>query len=164
MAVGINETIEKTARHKNHTVFFGFMSENTPGLEMPQLIIGLYKSTNRAPTSKELIKRYYGEDVSSADFLIFSDRFSGLGPLPPLVSGPKTQMYYLPVPGFMGFNTITYRKIIYDRLFIQPRQSVSEYSDDQLKNIEALDKFYQAQKDTIIGTGKTIGEFVVADI
>ena len=164
MAAGIKETIEETARYKNHTVFFGFMSENTPGLEMPQLIIDLYKSINRAPTSKELIKRYYGEDVPSADFLIFSDRFSGLGPLPPLVSGPKTQMYYLPAPGFLAFNSITYRKILHDLLFILPLYSPGEYTDKCIADIETLENFYEHHKNTIIGTGKNIGEFVVADI
>jgi hypothetical protein len=159
---GINQMVERTALYDNHTLFFGFMSENTPGMEMPQLIIDFYKNNNRAPIFREMVEIYYGESIPSADFLVFSDKLS-IRALPPLISTQHTQMYYLPVPGFLGLNTITFRKVLYDLLFYHPQDSIPEYTDNHLKNIESLDRFYQQHKNTIIGIKKNIGKFMDID-
>ena len=86
MEVGVRKTVEKTASHYNHVLYFGFMSENTPGLEMPQHIINFYKSEKRPPTPQEMIEMYYGEIITPADFILFSNKFSGQGALPPFIS------------------------------------------------------------------------------
>jgi hypothetical protein len=164
MAEGIKQTIKKTAKHDKHTVFFGFMSENTPGLEMPQLIIDFYKSNKRTPTPGEMIDIYYGEPVSSADFLILSDKLAGHGALPPFISIQNTRMYYLLVPGFLSLNSFTFRKILYDLLILRPLHSLPEYKENSLNNIESLEKFYQRYKSTVIGTGDQLGQFWVPDI
>lgn len=164
MIKGIQETIEKTANHNKHTLFFGFMSENTPDMGIPQLIINFYKSNNRPPTPGEMIEIYYGEPVPPADFFIFSDKISAQGTLPPFLANRKAKMYYLPVPGFLAFDALVYRKILYDLLFLQPWESIAEYSDDELDSIETLNRFYQSHKNTIIGTVKKIGKHRVPDI
>jgi hypothetical protein len=160
---GINQMVEKTASHDKHTLFFGFMSENIPGMEMPQLIIDFYKSNNRAPTLREMVEIYYGESIPSADFIVFSDKLSTRA-LPPLISSQHTQIYYLPVPGFLGLNTTTFRKVLYDLLFLHPQDSIPEYNDNHLESIETLDKFYQQHKNTIIGIKKNPGNFMQMDL
>jgi hypothetical protein len=162
-AKGIHQTIQKTASHDKHTLFFGFMSENTPGLEMPKYIIDFYKSHNRPPTSGEMLEIYYGETISPADFIIFSEKLSNRA-LPPFISNQRAIMYFLPIPGFLGLNALNYRRILYDLLYIQHQDSIPEYSDDDYNNIEPLNKFYQQHKNTIIGTGKRIGKFLIPDI
>lgn len=160
---GINQMVERTALHDKHTLFFGFMSENTPGMEVPQLIIDFYKNNNRAPILQEMVEIYYRESIPPADFLLFSDKISTRA-LPPLISSQHTQMYYLPVPGFLGLNTTTFRKVLYDLLFFHPQDSIPEYTDNHLKNIENLDRFYQQHKNTIIGIKKNIGKFMDIDL
>lgn len=160
---GINQMVEKTAPHDKHILFFGFMSENTPGMEMPQLIIDFYKNNNRTPIPREMVEIYYGESIPPTDFLLLSDKLSTRA-LPPLISTQHTQIYYLPVPGFLGLNTTTFRKVLYDLLFFHPQDSIPEYTDNHLKNIESLDKFYQQHKNTVIGIKKNIGKFIDKDI
>jgi hypothetical protein len=164
MAEGVRQMIEKTASHKKHTLFFGFMSRNTVGIEMPEQIIDFYKSHNRIPSHQEMIETYYGESVPEADFLIFSHKFSSPGVLPPLIVTPKTRMFYFPVPGFLAFNAIAYRKIIYDLNFIQLSQSHTAYTEEDLNYIESLERYYKQHKNKIIGTRKKIGKFLVPDI
>jgi len=164
MGEGIMRAVEKTASHDKHTLFFGFMSENTPGLEMPQLIIDFYKSTNREPSPQEMIEIYYGEPVAPADFFIMSGKLSDHGALPPLISTLKARMYYFLVPGFLGLNITNYRRILYDLIFGQPLHSPPEYNVQQLNGIETLDKFYRQYRDTIIGIGKQVGDFWVLNI
>lgn len=164
MVEGIRKRIEQTASQDKHILFFGFMAENTPGLEMPQLIIDFYKSVNRAPSPREMIEIYYGEPVAPADFFIMSGKLSDLGALPPLISSQKARMYYFLVPGFWGLNITNYRRILYDLMFGQPLHSPPEYNAQHPSNIETLDQFYQQHRNSIIGIGKRVGEFWVLNI
>ncbi len=163
MAEGIQQMIKKTASHDKHTIFFGFMSENTPGLEMPQKIIQFFRANNRPPIPEEMIESYYGEYISSADFIIFSDKLS-LRALPPLISTQNASMYYFPVPGFLGLNELNYRKILYDLLFIQPHKSIPAYPGNDSNYIKSLCSFYEFHQDIIIGTVKKRGNFLVPDL
>jgi hypothetical protein len=163
MAEGIQQMIKKTASHDKHTIFFGFMSENTPGLEMPQRIINFFKSKNRTPTPEEMIEIYYGEHVPPADFFILSGRFS-FRALPPLISTQDAGIYYFPVPGFLGLNTSNYSKILYDLLFVQPTHMPAEYSLGEIEIIASLKDFFESHQNKIIGTSKKIGEFLVTSL
>lgn len=162
MAESVRKAIDKTASYNEHTLFFGFMADNTPGMEMPQHIIDFYKSNKRPPTQQEMVNIYYGENVLPADFIIFSEKFS-LRALPPLISSQNAKMYYFPVPGFLGLNTFNYRKILYDLLFLQPKESIAGYSENSLKDAGALEEFYQRHTSTIIGVGMRIGEFWIPE-
>lgn len=164
MEEGIRNVVEKTASHNNHILYFGFMSENTPGLEMPLPIINFYKSEKRPPTPQEMIKMYYGEIITQADFIIFSNKFSGHGALPPFISTQKAKMYFFPVPGFAALNNVIYRRILYDLLFTHSIHSPTEYSNDDLAGVESLSMFYHQHKNVIIGTDRPIGKFWVPDI
>lgn len=161
MVEGIRKMIEQTASQDKHILFFGFMAENTPGLEMPQIIIDFYKSTNRAPSPQEMIKIYYGEPVAPADFIITSEKLSGGGALPPLIAAQKAKTYLFPVPGFLAFNNENYKKILYDLLFFHPYESVPEYREINTQNIEELNNFYHRYKSVIIGTSERVGNFWV---
>jgi hypothetical protein len=161
---GINRLVEKTASNNRHTLFFGFVSDHTPGLEMPQNIIKFYQNHHRTPTHREILEVYYGEAVSPADFIILSSKLSGHGAFPPFISTRQARMYYFPVPGFLGLSKMNYRRIIYDLLFLQTLYPIPEYTTEYLENIEELNQFYQENKDKIFGTNKKIGKFNVLDI
>lgn len=161
MAEGVRGLVEKTSNHKRHTLFFGFMSENTPGLEMPQMIIDFFKLNGRAPNPEEMMKLYYGETIAPADFLILSEKLSVQGPMPPFIATQKAKIYYFPVPGFLGLTIDNFRKILYDLLYVQPSSSIPEYTENEIQCIDILDKFYQQKKDTIIGTVERIERLLV---
>jgi len=160
---GINGLVEKTAPHNRHTLFFGFVSDHTPGLEMPQHIIEFYQAHHRPPTQREMLEIFYGEVVPDADFIILSGKLSGHGAFPPFISTRRARMYYFPVPGFLGLSKMNYRRIVYDLLFMQTLHPIPEYTPEYLENIEELDQFYQENKDKIFGTNKKIGKFNVLD-
>lgn len=164
MAEGIKQTIEQTASHANHTVFFGFMSENTPGLEMPQQIINFYKTYGTTPSPGEMVKMYYGEPISPADFIIFSNKLSGHQVLPPFITTCKANAYFFPVPGFWGLTEKTFRLILYDMLFVQTGAAPAEYQEDVLYYIPELKRFYKEHQDNVIGTMKQIGQFCVSNL
>jgi hypothetical protein len=164
MIDGINRLVEKTASQDKHALFLGFLSDHTPGLEMPQHIIKFYQTHHRTPTQQEMLQIYYGEVVPDADFIILSGKLSGHGAFPPFISTRQARMYYFPVPGFLGLSNISYRRIIYDLLFLQALYPIPEYTPGYLENIEELNQFYQENKDKIFGTNKKIGKFNVLDI
>ena len=164
MVDGINRLVEKTESHNRHTLFFGFLSDHTPGLEMPQHIIKFYQAHHRPPTQQEMLEIYYGEVVPDADFIILSGKLSGHGAFPPFISTRQARMYYFQVPGFLGLSNMSYRRIIYDLLFFQTPSPIPEYTPEYLENIEELNQFYQENKDKIFGTNKKIGKFDVLDI
>jgi len=159
MAEGIRQAEEKTAGHDKHTVFFGFMSDNTPGMEMPQQIIDFYKQHNRAPSLDEMITSYYGEKIPEADFYIFSDKIS-IRALPPLVPSKNTQAYLFPAPGFLGLNMNNFRRIIHDLLYFQNANSYPEYEENNLKEIDELNNYYRLQSKNIIGLRTKTGGFL----
>jgi len=162
MAEGIRQAEEKTAGHDKHTVFFGFMSDNTPCMEIPQLIIDIYKLEGRTPDSVEIAQRYYQETFSQADFIIFSEKLS-FRALPPLIVNNNTQIFYLPVPGFLGLNKLTFRKILYNLSILNSSKTVPEYTHNHLNNIDSLNLFFQQHKNTVIGIRKSIGDVLEND-
>jgi hypothetical protein len=164
MIDGINRLVEKTASQDKHGLFLGFLSDHTPGLEMPQHIIKFYQTHHRTPTQQEMLQIYYGEVVPDADFIILSGKLSGHGAFPPFISTRQARMYFSPVPGFLGLSKMNYRRIIYDLLFMQTLNPIPEYTPGYLENIEELNQFYQENKDKIFGTNKKIGKFNVLDI
>lgn len=161
MISGVKSAIERTSSNKEHTVFFGFMSENTPGLELPQMIVNFHKTHNKSPSPVELIESYYGESLPPADFYIMSGKISHRGSLPPFVTTPETKMYYFPVPGFMGLTIKNLKKIIHDLLFVQTQHPPAEYSAREMDSIDMLNTFFKDHKNTIIGTSAKVGEFWV---
>ncbi len=123
MEAGIRDCVVKTAGNGERAVFFGFMAETSLEGSIPGRLVNLYKEKGRTPSHEEIIEDYYGQAVTNADFVIFSNKLS-LGALPPLISTAGTKPYYFPVPGFLAFDSKSYREILFDLLFEQPRESI----------------------------------------
>lgn len=164
MVSGIDEATKKTAKHKSHTLFIGFVSNNTIDAKIAQHIIDFYKSTHRVPDYREMVEAYYGEFAEPVDFFISSTKIAGIHGFPPLLSSKRTRMYYFAAPFFMSFNACTLREILYDLLFLQSDESISEYDYNDIEYIDTLAEFYQNRKDKIIGIGKKIGRFWITEI
>lgn len=157
---GVQQASLKTADHTGPSVCFGFMSDNTPGFEMPERIIHFYRQHGRAPAREEIIREYYGTNLPDADFIIFSGKLSGHGALPPFIATQKAKAYYFPVPGFLGLTRAAYLKILYDLLY-QRNIMCSSVPDDILdhdKIIQWCAGFYDSHKNRIIGIDDAPGE------
>lgn len=154
----------QTSHHKTHTLFYGFLSNNTGGMESINLAVEFYKLHQRKPTYPEMKEMYYGENLPEADFFIMSTKIAGAGALPPFVSTKKTQMYFLPAPGVVGLTGETFREILYDLLFCRTDETIKKYSVHDLKGIEVLKKFYFSDESIVLGPGKRVGKFWVPGI
>lgn len=163
MAEGIKKRIEETSGNDKHTIFFGFMSDNTPGMEMPAQIIDFYREHKRVPTHDDMIQMYYGEPLPPVDIVILSEKINSQRAFPPLLSLANARVYYLPVPGFLGFSEVTYRKILNDFLN-NPGSAPAEYPGGCLEDVHHLEQFYREHKDTVIGLRKKKGNFLVPDL
>jgi hypothetical protein len=151
MEKGILETVAKTAHHQEHTLFLGFMSDNTPGMELPGKIIKFYKTHGRIPTHEEMVTSYYGELVPQVDLLILSNKLSSQGAFPPLIANWDASVYYLPVPGFESLSEFTLREIIYDFFYVQNVESIDQYNELNLKNCDQINDFYRQNKNVVVG-------------
>lgn len=150
MKEGVRQLVEKTAHHDRHTLLFGFLSDNTPGFEMPQQIVDFFQAHSRVPDLSEMQTLYYGEPIPPADFIILSHKLS-LRPLPPLISLHQPRIYFFPAPGFFSLTAHNYRGILYDILYTGDEE-VEE--DSPLRVIEGIDTpghWLSPNRDEIIG-------------
>jgi len=150
MKEGVRQLVEKTAHHNRHTLLFGFLSDNTPGFEMPQQIIDFSQVHHRAPNQEEMLTLYYGEPIPPADFIILSHKLS-LRPLPPLISLHTPRIYFFPAPGFLSLTVQNYRRLLYDIIFRDSPLAPIDSPQAEQTSLDNLDKFYFSHKDTIIG-------------
>ncbi|MFC2146643.1 hypothetical protein ACFLRT_04700 [Acidobacteriota bacterium] len=160
----IEEIKTQTSHHKTHTLFYGFLSNNTGGMESINLAVEFYQLHRRKPTYPEMKEMYYGENLPGADFFIMSTKIAGAGALPPFISTKKTEMYFLQAPGVIGLTRQAYRDILYDLLYCRPDGTIKKYSVHDLKDIEVLKKYYFSDESIVLGPGKRVGKFWVPGI
>jgi hypothetical protein len=160
----IEEIKTQTSHHKTHTLFYGFLSNNTGGMESINLAVEFYKLHRRKPTYPEMKEMYYGENLPGADFFIMSTKIAGAGALPPFISSKKTEMYFLQAPGVIGLTWQAYRDILYDLLYCRPDGTIKKYGADDLKDIEVLKRYYFSDESIVLGPGKQVGKFWVPGI
>lgn len=158
----IQHAVQATAAHRSHTLYYGFFS--VPWLVSdPRMLkrVNDYTALHGIePDRDQLIKLYYGEAVTPADFFINSTRIAGLGALPPLICGKETKIYTLTAPAIYALGRETFREILYDLLFSRQPPQEGEQGDDA---IDALNEFYTAKRATVSGTGKRIGGYWVME-
>ncbi|MBD3287705.1 hypothetical protein GF337_02775 [candidate division KSB1 bacterium] len=159
----IRKAVEKTAENDSHTLYYGIDSPQQECTEIIDLIIQFYALHQRKPTPRELIRSFYGDDVPPADFFIMSTKISGFGAAPPFIIDRRTQMYFLPGPGVKSLSDTTFRKILYDLLFLRPPKNNSDYTTLDPSDLKYLKAFYEQNIDRVIGFGKKIGRFWVVD-
>lgn len=158
-----NEVRKKTSNNKSHKLFWGITASSRH--EIPRIIefaIEFYKKYNRKPEDSELLKLYYGDDIEDVDFLIRATELRDSDMQPPIISGVKTQMYFLVAPTLISFTKENYRKIIYDLIFCRTKVLGNrDYYFEDLKDIDtqAISQFYNVNKSSIIGLGGRIGKF-----
>ena len=167
--IQIVKDLEKiTSNNNKHKLFYGLACSNK--YEYPRLMdlaIDFYKNNNRYPTYKEKIEMYYGENVNEVDLFIRPTAIRDSDIQPPLISGNKTQMYFLVAPDNLSFNRDVFRNILYDFLFC--RNSIfgsKTYQNEMIakSDLEEIKDFYLLNKSKVIGLGEKIGPFWIPQI
>lgn len=159
----VEATMQQTAAHQSHTLFFAIGEPPTLGEGMAELSVRFWQENGRLPTLSEQICYYYGEPLPTADFFIMTSKMSGLGALPRFLVNGDTEAYFLPSAGAMGLNAHTWRLILYDMLFarvglhgkhVQEAMSAEDRVD--------LGAIYRDEAQTVIGLGEQVGNIWVA--
>jgi hypothetical protein len=154
----IAATRELTARHRQHTLFYGIGGEPWAGAGLAELGIRFFQDHGRVPDYKEQVEAYYGKFVKPADFFIMSTKLSGAGALPPLICGRETAMYFLLAPGVWALTPEVYKEILYDLLFLRSRDGVESIAGPSAwQQAEALRDYYTSYRAVVIGLGRIIG-------
>jgi len=159
----VEELKQRTVKNKQHHLFYGFISPDKFGMELAGLGIDFFKKYGRYPDYDEQVSLYYGRTVTPAEFFIMSTKFAGLGALPPLICGTETQMYFLLAPGVLALTQDTYRAILYDLIFLRANTANNGYSGFNIEDVKLLRDFFRKHQSTVIGIGKKIGKFWVAE-
>lgn len=152
-----------TKNNKSHNLFWGLTASNK--YEIPRLInmsIKFFKEYHREPKFKEILKLYYGDEIDEVDFLIRAAEIRDSDMQPLIISGIKTQMYFLVAPTFISFTRENYRKILYDLIFYRSEiLGKKNYYFEDLINIDTktINEYYKLNNASIIGLGKRIGKF-----
>jgi hypothetical protein len=155
------EEIEKrTSKNKDHTLFWGYACSSS--LETARLMdecIDFYKKTGRYPTREEKIKLYYGEHVDDVDIFIRPGEIRDSDCQPPLIGG-KAQMYF-PLNPITELRNDFFRRILYDFLYCRMKTfSKKKYVNNDAENgVALLKRYYERNKDVIIGLGQRVGKF-----
>lgn len=161
-----DEIRKTTGKNKKRTFFWGFACSTTMEYErIAKLSIDYFKEFNKYPNRKELIKIYFGRHVDDVDIYIRPGEIRDSDCQPPIISG--LSQFYFPIAPLTEINPNFYRRILYDYLFnriitySKKKYSDSDFIDDKL---DILNKYYEENKDHIIGLGKKIGKIWVPQL
>lgn len=159
----IEATVQKTAVHQTHTLYFAIGESATLGEGVAEMGVRFFQENGRLPTLPEQICYYYGEPLPTADFFIMTSKMSGMGALPRFLVNGDTELYFLPAAGAMGLNTHTWRLILHDMLFARMGLH-GKHVQEALSGAEraALNAIYHDEMQSVIGLGEQIGNIWVA--
>lgn len=164
----VNEIEEITKRNKKHILYHGIACSNR--YEIPRLMdlsIDFFKEHSRYPNLNEKIQLYYTDPVGEVDFLIRATAIRDSDIQPPIISGRKTQMYFLVAPNHISFSKKIYKEILYDLLFCRDaKYGKKKYNNEDIgaSNLEYLKNYYHINKSKVIGLGEKVGPFWIPKI
>lgn len=159
----IRATQERTSGYGSHRLYFAIGESPWLGQDIAEAGILFYQTTGRAPTWREQIHTYYGDDLPPADFFIMSSKLSGMGALPRFLINGDTEIYFLPAAGSLGLNARTFREILYDLVVLRSGLRRGDYvasMDSGLRT--SLRTYYQQAEHAVIGLGQRIDGLWVA--
>jgi len=150
------EIEERTGTNEEHWLCLGIGGEPCIG---DDVLVGTLRYAGcfgSEPSREQLMEFLYGRLFQTADFVIVSSKFGGIGAFPGLICGKGTKIYYLPVPGIIGVNQHTYREILYDILFVQSEAAQQKGYDLTPAARDQLQAWYEDHLDTVIGVGRNL--------
>jgi adenosine tuberculosinyltransferase len=141
-----------TAHHKSYRLFYGvFASDATE--TVAELAIRFFNKTGRLPTRHDLIELYYGSYIDKANIFIGFEKFNVFDY--PLLGWGEESLYFTVAPS-LYMDEAQLRDILYDYIFLRPVQD-PEYTEMPEQDLEAMRRFYAANRNVTFGVGEMRG-------
>lgn len=161
----INNVERMTTGNKDRKMLIG-VGFNTIDEEklISDMAITYYKKTKKNPSLRKLKEIYYGVNLPEIGVFIRTNEIRVSGGFPPLLSGPRTQLYFPVSPGIISMNRKTIKKILYDYLFNRVL-SYGKHAHKPISSRESqeLIRFYENNQEVTLGVGRRIGDVWVSD-
>lgn len=151
---------EISPKSPSKNIFLGVaFSTDTETDIIAEQAINYFKKTGNMPTHQVLVENYFGFNVPPIDIFIRTNEVKLSGGMTPLLTQHDTQLYFPVSPGILSMNESVIRKIMYDYLFSRVlshgMHEHSSITDDETSEIR---DFYMAQKESVLGVGKSVGD------
>jgi hypothetical protein len=137
-----------TAANDRHRILYGVCAHDAVET-VAELAIHHYRDTGCIPDKSTLIRQYYGMDVPPLSFFIGFDKFSVFDT--PLITNGNEDLYFTVSPS-LYLTQQPFREILYDHLYTRRMEEI-DYSDLTADDIEAIRKFYRANRGKTFGVG-----------
>lgn len=148
---------------KHILIGLGFSTDRETEI-VANLAIDHFQKTGERPNQNELIKEYFGFDVSPIDIFIRTNEVKASGGLTPLLTQHDTQMYFPVSPGIISLSETTIRNILFDYLYSRVlSHGMHEHSPITDDEADVVKEFYHQHKDEVLGLGKRIGDMWIHD-
>ena len=145
----IDEVTNATRNNSRFRLFFGVFADESAET-VARLSVEHYLAEGAIPDKATLIRRYYGEDVSSASFFIGFDKFAVFD-MPLLTTGEEDLYFSLSPSPYMTEHQL--RSILYDHIYVR-RTPEPDYTKIHSADLDQLRGYYRANKDRAFGVGK----------
>ncbi len=143
------DVVEATKQHEKFRLLFGvFADEATETIA--RLSVEHYRAEGSIPDRQTLIKKYYGEELSSASLFIGFDKFNVFD-MPLLGNGEEDLYFSLSPSPYMTIHQL--RAILYDHLYTR-RTPEPDYTTLSPAELDGLRNYYRANKDYALGVGQ----------
>lgn len=148
---------------KHILIGIGFSTDRETEI-IANLAIDHFKETGKNPTQKDLINRYFGQDVPAIDIFIRTNEVKMSGGLTPLLTQHDTQLYFPVAPGIMSLSENTIKSILYDYLYSRIlSHGMHEHGPITDKEAEEVSNFYESHRDEVLGLGRRVGDLWIHD-
>jgi undecaprenyl diphosphate synthase len=155
----------ETKNHSMRRLFWGFACSNSvETIRIMKMAIDYYQEHDKYPTNEDLINLYYCEPVDKVDIFIRPGEVRDSDCQPPLLDG--SAQFYFPIAPLTELEDNFFRKILYDYLFCRLITfSKKQYSNLSFKpkEIQFLQKYYNQNRENIIGLGNRVSQFWLPD-
>lgn len=165
----IDEYIEALKKNspikaKKHILLGVGFSTDTETDIIARQAIEYYKTFAKMPDHEDLVKEYFGFNVSPIDIFIRTNEIKPSGGLTPLLTQHDTQMYFPVSPGIMSLSEDVLRRILYDFLYGRVlSHGMHEHSPVTDLEANEVKSFYTMHKDDVLGIGRRVGDMWIHD-
>jgi len=145
----IFEVTEATKQNNTHRLLFGVFADEATDT-IARLAVEHYLAQGSIPDTPALIRKYYGEDISTVSLFIGFDKFSVFD-MPLLATGEEDLYFSLSPSPYMTERQL--RAILYDHIYVR-RVPEPDYTKLPTEELDWLRDYYRNHQDEAFGVGK----------
>jgi adenosine tuberculosinyltransferase len=142
-----SQTARATQPNNGPQILWGIFAQDE-ATTVINTTVDYYQAQQKRPGAADLVRHYYGGDVSLVDIYITSGK-PRLFDAPFLLTG-RADLYFMTSPTlYLSRNLL--RKILYDHLY--SRKNEKKYSELNETDWQSIGEFYETNRNTVIGVG-----------